>query len=240
MGILNKWLNADKSNNKQDITKMIDNTNETEYACQKEFIPVRNEIYNQAQKTIPLRGHLNALIFTDTHGCLWEEEIQNLIKEHPTYDVVFGLGDIEISDWRLILKYIPKDIIYAVSGNHDQGVLEECQINNINGKIVEINGIRIAGFQGSYKYKNRKGLWTQKESVEFLNQVPKADILVCHDGQFLGTNDCAHRGLIGIDKFVCDKQVSYMLHGHNHEREITELSNGTKSIQLDRTGWFEI
>lgn len=49
---------------------MLDNINETEFACQKEFVPVRDEIYNQTQKTIPLKSHLNALIFTDTHGCL--------------------------------------------------------------------------------------------------------------------------------------------------------------------------
>lgn len=44
------------------------------------------------------------------------------------------------NDISIILKYVDNNKIYVLLGNHDYNYLKEFNINNLNGKIINING----------------------------------------------------------------------------------------------------
>lgn len=84
------------------------------------------------QKAIDLDVDLRLLILTDLHT-LREDELEKVVD--LDYDVCFLLGDITV-------------------GNHDNfDNLARAGIENINNKIIDINGIKILGFEGSHRYK---------------------------------------------------------------------------------------
>ena len=118
--------------------------------------------------------NLRLLFITDTHNCLRNNnEVLNYIKKQNDYDYCILLGDHSSSDIEEILNIIPLNKICGVLGNHDSWEkYNNYGINNINGKIINIKGIRIAGIGGSFKYKNinEYALYTHEESVQILHK----------------------------------------------------------------------
>jgi len=182
-----------------------------------------------------IKSHIKLLIISDTHGLLsYKEEYIGKLKEIKDYDLCCCLGDISYSDFEEILKYVPKEKIVAILGNHDDfDVLNHFNLNDLNGKTITINGIRIGGMQGSYKYKDEKfPSFTHEESIEFLNALGEVDILLSHTGPYLGleTNE-VHSGLIGITEYLYKNHVPYNIHGHNHQNEDRFMKNGTRIME---------
>ena len=99
---------------------------------------------------------LKILFIADTHNCLnSNSEVLQYIKNQLDYNYCILLGDHSGNDLAEILKVVPHDKICGILGNHDSWQkYEQYEINNINGKVLNINGVRIAGIGGSYKYKN--------------------------------------------------------------------------------------
>lgn len=132
--------------------------------------------------------NLKLLFITDTHNCLtYDNESLKYLKNITNYDYCILLGDHSADDLYEITKIIPKEKICGVLGNHDSWEkYKEYDIENINGKVININGIRIAGISGSFKYKNsdQYALYTHEESIEIANNMTEADILVSHDKPF--------------------------------------------------------
>ena len=188
--------------------------------------------------------HIKMIIVTDTHNMLDEDKFREFVRMHPNYDVCFLLGDHSAEDIRKVLKYIDKDKIYGLLGNHDYETLfDEFGIRNINGDMININGVNILGIQGSYRYKPaRFPSFSQRESIEFLNSKDKADILVCHDNKFTTENrgNPAHQGLFGITYYLYKNKVPYYIHGHIHEEYRNELINGTKEISSYMYEYIEL
>ena len=115
-------------------------------------------------------------------------------------------------------------------GNHDGDYIKEYNLNNLNGKVVMINSVKILGIQGSFRYKNSNfPSFSQKESIEFLKEKEKVDILFSHDAPFgiSGINDVAHQGLFGINYYLYKNQVPICIHGHVHTPYIKRLGNDT-------------
>jgi len=193
------------------------------------------KLYRKYGNCRTISNHIKLLIISDTHGLLsYKEDYQEKLKMINDYDLCCALGDISYSDYEIILKYIPKEKIVALLGNHDDfDVLKHFDICDLNGKVVTVNGIRIAGIQGSFKYKDEKfPSFTHEESVEFLNEMEEVDILLSHAGPFLEyNNDPVHSGLKGITEYLYKKHVPYNIHGHNHKNEDTLLKNGTKVME---------
>lgn len=182
-----------------------------------------------------LKENLKLLIIADTHDCLTndEEMIQTISIDPNSYDACLLLGDISGKDMETILKYISKDKTYGILGNHDSlDKLSYYNIENINGKVIEINGLKIAGLQGSYKYKESEyAMYTHEESIELVEKMEQADILISHDRPFIqNNNDKAHDGLIGITNYIYKNHIAINIHGHLHQNDLEYLKNGTKVI----------
>ena len=187
-------------------------------------------------------NNINILVIADCHH-LKEEEIAKV--ENLQYDVCFLLGDINGNYLDMILKYIPIEKIYGILGNHDEyGLLESRNITNIHSKIININGTRILGFEGSSRYKTGNiPMYSQEESIKLLKKCEKADILVSHDAPYqlyCKSNDMAHCGLKGITKYLNKHRVFLNIHGHHHINTQLKLKNITNIIGVYRCALIRI
>ena len=182
-----------------------------------------------------LNNKIKLLIIADTHGLLSvKEDLKEKLKIIHNYDLCCILGDVTYSDYEIILNYINKDKIVAILGNHDGfDVLKYYGIKDLNGRIIDIKGVRIGGIQGSYRYKTEDfPSFTHEESIRFLNKMEGVDILLSHAGPFLDNNtDLVHNGLKGITEYLYKNKVPYNIHGHNHANKDLYLRNGTKIIE---------
>lgn len=205
-----------------------------------------DDLYEQYGRCRDIQKYnLKILFITDTHNCLtYDKECIEYIKNAKDYDYCILLGDHSANDLDEITKIVPKDKISGVLGNHDSwDKYEEYGINNIDGKIIEVNGVKIAGISGSFKYKNsdQYALYTHEESIEIADKMECADILVSHDKPFTKDfHDNAHDGLKGITKYLYKNKVPLHIHGHLHEENEEYLKNGTKTICLFKAKIVEI
>ena len=178
-------------------------------------------------------GVIKLLVIADTHGdlALSKESCKKLVD--VDYDLCCILGDIHDADYKVILKYIPKKKIVALLGNHDRySLLSEYGIEDLNGRIIEYNGIKIGGIHGSFKYKEEDfPSFTHKESINFLKSMEDCDILLSHDKPFIfDYKDPVHDGLKGITKYVYENKIPVVIHGHIHKNYNIRLKNGTNVI----------
>ena len=149
------------------------------YANQEERL---HKIFGNCDK---FNKSIKMRLISDTHNCLNMNEFEQFVDAHRDYDVCILLGDHNSYDIEKILKYIDKSKLYGLLGNHDYNYLSEFDINNLNGNVINIKGVNILGIQGSFKYKPSDfPSFTQQESISFLNEKPKVDILVSHDNRF--------------------------------------------------------
>ena len=197
-----------------------ENLKETSYVDEIEFDKCRN-----------FNGNISILFIADTHGSLqYNYEDFEKVASEP-YDLCIMLGDIDYRDIEIILKLIPKEKIYGVLGNHDNfSILDSFEIPNIHLKVIDCKGVKIAGFQGTFKYSTKDlPMYTHEESIELLESLEPADIIVTHDRAF--TYDIygnpAHNGLKGITNYILKNGVPYHVHGHLHTDETYKLDNGT-------------
>jgi len=122
--------------------------------------------------------HINILIITDTHNCLYYDQVSMEIVKNSEYDVCLILGDVSNNDIFEILKYVPYDKIWGILGNHD-GLdrFEEFNIRNLNGKVINVNGVKIAAIQGSHRYKQGNyGMYTHEESLKIKESLNKGEL----------------------------------------------------------------
>ncbi len=188
---------------------------------------------------------LRILFIADTHNCLsYEEECANYLKnlKSDDYDICLILGDMSSLDFSIIKNIIPQEKLYGIVGNHDSiDALEINNIKNINGKVIECNGIRIAAIMGSNKYKNGDyGMMTQDECIALEQNMESADILVTHDKAYTyDRKDKVHDGLKGITEYLYRNHVPIHVHGHLHENYEETLKNGTKSICIYKVKLIE-
>ncbi len=186
---------------------------------------------------------LKCIVITDTHNTLKIDELEKIVNNHPDYDVCILLGDHTAYDIEKVLKLIDKDKIYALLGNHDSNYIDSYGLNNLNGNIIEINGVKFMGIQGSFKYKPSDfPSFSQEESVLFLKDKDKVDILFSHDGPYDDSKkfNPAHQGLFGINYYLFKNHVKYNIHGHLHNSFNKNLENGTKEICVYGINYLEI
>lgn len=166
------------------------------------------------------RKNLQILAIADLHFGDRQtlETVRNYDFDYNTSCVL--LGDIPLNAL-IFLREIIKQPIFGILGNHDEfGQLERCGIENLDRKIVTINGVKIAGLSGSHRYKHGDyPLLTQRESIAAAKAIPAADILISHDTAYrlMGRKDAAHCGLKGISRYISRREPVLNLCGHYHE-----------------------
>lgn len=213
------------------------------YGFDKKFSNQEDTLYKLYGKCDEYNKKIKMIIISDTHNCLNEEEFRNFIECHKHYDICVLLGDHNSNDISIILKYIDKKKIYGLLGNHDYDYLSNYDIFNLNGKVININGTTFLGIQGSFKYKPASfPSFTQQESILFLDNQPKVDILLSHDNRFDSSmeRNPAHQGLFGITYYLFKNKIPYHIHGHIHNSYKKEMINGTKEISVYMYEYIEI
>lgn len=222
------------------LVKSTDNI----YGFQKKFYMQSNRLlkeFGNARSVLP--NKIKLIIITDTHNTLDENKLVQIVNEHPDFNVCLLLGDHSDSDIKKVLNHVSKDKIYALLGNHDVNYIANYNLNNLNGKIIDINGVRLLGIQGSFKYKPVDfPSFTQEESIKFLKDKEPVDILISHDGPFNDQmiNNPAHQGLFGITYYLFKNKVKYNLHGHLHNEFERVLDNKTIEKSLYGVNYIEL
>jgi Icc-related predicted phosphoesterase len=171
------------------------------------------------------------LTVADGHGCLVRDEIELAAQSKPVPDVILFLGDNDYWDLEMVASVYPHVPKYGILGNHDmciegkQTVLDEAGIPNVHLKIVECNGIKIGGFEGSIRYKpsGSHPLYTNQESIGLLADFPYCDVFVTHSPSLYFEPDVitSHTGLLGVGQYIREKRPQLHLYGHLHKRENT-------------------
>ena len=199
------------------------------------FSPKYEEyLLNQYGNADKINNCISLLVIADTHGTLDEDKFKQYLADKQ-YDICIMLGDHYNRDIDIILRYVDKSKIYGIKGNHDYDYLNDYNIPNINGQVIEINGVKILGMEGSFKYKPVDfPSFTQEDSITFLESSPKVDILVTHDKKFdhVKIKDPAHQGLIGITNYIFKNKISVHIHGHIHEPYVKKMINGTTEYSV--------
>lgn len=237
------FLRTNKKSEEKYFDFITKENSEKCYSVDKKYMNQDMKLLKMYNKANTYNKKIKIIAISDTHGRLNEKNFKDFMQNHEEYDVCLLLGDHDFNDIAIILKYVEKNKIYGLLGNHDYNYLEKFNINNLNGKVIDINGTTILGIQGSFKYKPAEfPSFTQKESILFLNNKPSVDILVSHDNRFdSSTNkNNAHQGLFGITYYLFKNTVPYHIHGHIHESYNKQLINGTKEISIYMYEYIEL
>lgn len=171
---------------------------------------------------------MKALVFSDLHGYY----ASRLPKKNP--DIVFILGDISWSEVRNIdeMYKCPK---FGVLGNHDRpDLFEGTSIVNLHGKMINYNGIVIAGFGGCPVYNSRNyGQYREVDASRFVDSLSsKVNLFISHSNAQFSANlnfKDSHRGFSSFAKLIEKHKPAYFLHGHLHENT-TQMIEKTSII----------
>jgi len=157
-------------------------------------------------------------------------------------NLVISTGDLKADYLDFLVTMINAPLLY-VPGNHD-GAYEIKRpegSENIDGKLVTVNGLRILGFGGCQRYNNGSNQYTENEMKrKILLMKPKLwkndgfDILVAHSPAFeLGDGrDQCHTGFRSFITLIDRYSPKYFLHGHQHlsyggQQRIIQYNNTT-------------
>lgn len=144
------------------------------------------------------------------------------------YDLIISCGDLKASYLTFLVTMGRARLMY-VHGNHDGGYEsdppEGCE--NIDGHLVEFNGLRILGLGGCMWYHPGPHQYTEKEMEKRLRKLKGAlkksggvDLVVTHAPPS-GVGDLpdpAHRGFRAFLKLLDEYHPQYLIHGHTHLR----------------------
>lgn len=158
---------------------------------------------------------------------LWEHLDRRLLEN---VDLIISCGDLS-AEYLMFLTCFTKAPILYVHGNHDERYAKKppdgCEC--IEDRIYVHEGVRILGLGGSYRYKNGKCMYTEREMRRRVRRLwfqlwkhKGFDILVTHaPARGIGDEDhVSHRGFETFVRLMDKYQPRLMIHGHMH-REYT-------------------
>jgi len=160
-------------------------------------------------------------------------------------DLVLSCGDLPFDYLEYLVSRMDVPLLY-VPGNHDESLeprdmswmplRAELPIpgpqgcDNIDGRVVEVHGLRIAGLGGSLRYKEGPNQYSQGQMgrralklelrlrLKRVRAGRKLDILVTHAPPFglAEAKDGAHVGFVALLRLVQNFQPLLHVHGHIH------------------------
>lgn len=158
---------------------------------------------------------------------------------------MLSCGDLPFDYLEYLVSRLNVPVMY-VPGNHDAAVRgpdmtwmplrAELPIpgpqgcDNIDGRVFEFRGLRVAGLGGSLRYKEGPNQYTQAQMswralnlsfrirLKRVRQGRKLDILVTHAPPFglAEARDAAHVGFVAVLRLAQRFQPRLLLHGHVH------------------------
>ena len=157
-------------------------------------------------------------------------------------DVVLGCGDLRYTYLEYITTMLPAVCLY-VHGNHDhaQYLANGRSLKgpggwfNVDGRTIIVQDWIIGGLEGSIRYRpNTPFQYTEAELRRKMNRMAFSmminrifrgrfiDILITHAPPFgiHDGSDFAHRGFETLLTFMQRYKPRYLLHGHQHRRNI--------------------
>jgi Icc-related predicted phosphoesterase len=173
-------------------------------------------------------------------------------RDSVPYDLVISCGDLSMSYLDCVATLANAPLLY-VRGNHDVRYESDPHLGgtDLNGRIERINGLRVAGLEGSLDYRDGIVGYSQAEMRhKAVGLGLRAyltggiDILVTHAPP-RGHGDLPdgpHRGFDAFNGLLDWLHPQLMLHGHVHldygmiARERVHPS-GTRLINA--FGWYE-
>jgi Icc-related predicted phosphoesterase len=160
-------------------------------------------------------------------------------------DLVLGCGDLPFDYLEYLVSRLDVPLLY-VPGNHDGSlrpidttftplrtespVLGPLGCTNVDGRLVEASGLRIAGLGGSIRYKEGPNQYTQGQMgrralrlevrirLKRVSHGRKLDILMTHAPPFglAEAKDSAHVGFVAFLRLIRHFQPALAFHGHVH------------------------
>jgi hypothetical protein len=160
-------------------------------------------------------------------------------------DFIVSCGDLPFDYLEYLVSCANVPLMYG-PGNHDPSVKradttwmsleqelpvpgpEGCE--NVDGRVAEVHGLRVAGLGGSLRYKPGPNQYTQAQmrrralNLEFrirLKRVRsgrKLDVMITHAPPFGASEaeDAAHVGFVGFNRIIKDLHPMVLVHGHVH------------------------
>ena len=159
-----------------------------------------------------------------------DEESKSLYEYyHPGkldgFDLILACGDLSVEYLEFLVTMADCPLVY-IHGNHDEKhkrVPTGCIC--ADDKLVVVNGLRILGFGGSYKYRDGKYMYSE---TQMKNRIRKKwvsikknggiDILMTH-APARKLNDLEtipHRGFECFNTLLDKYQPRLFVHGHVH------------------------
>lgn len=163
----------------------------------------------------------------------------NLRERYPDVEMVIGCGDLPYYYLDFLVSALDVPLLYVL-GNHDGGpqyTSDKRELTGvsggtyIHGQVVDINGLLVAGLNGSMRYRPRAPymytetemrrqvarlvpglLWNRRRHGRYL------DILVAHSPPFgiHDRKDLPHTGFKVFLQLMRVFKPRYLLHGHIH------------------------
>lgn len=156
---------------------------------------------------------------------LWDYYIPGRLKG---YDLIISCGDLKASYLSFIVTMANVPVLY-VHGNHDADYErhppEGCDC--IEDQLVVVNGLRILGLGGSYRYRPGPHQYSEREMRKRIFKLrwkirkhKGVDIVVTHaPPRGIGdAEDLPHRGFAALLELIDKYHPKYLLHGHVHMR----------------------
>ncbi len=141
------------------------------------------------------------------------------------FDLIIGCGDLSMDYLEFLMTMADCPLVY-VHGNHDENEKKKplgCIC--LDDDLVEINGLRIMGLGGSYKYREGKYMYTEQQMKMRIQRLRfklwrkgGCDILVTH-APARHLNDLEtipHRGFECFNSFLKKYKPKLFVHGHIH------------------------
>lgn len=154
---------------------------------------------------------------------LWDYYVPGRLKG---YDLIISCGDLKASYLTFIVTMANKPVLY-VHGNHDEAYdrkpPEGCDC--IDDDLVVINGLRILGLGGCYRYRPGSHQYSEREMQKRIAKLrwklikhKGVDIVVTHAPPrgYGDAEDPAHRGFEAFLELIDKYHPKYLLHGHVH------------------------
>ncbi|MEM8857157.1 MAG: metallophosphoesterase [Chloroflexota bacterium] len=141
------------------------------------------------------------------------------------FDLVVTLGDIDDGTLDYII-YMAKDVpCIGVPGNHDSH--RPAGLNNLHGKMVVVNGVRIAGIGGAKKYKDHPHHYTDAQMKIMMWGLPTADLVISHSPPLATSTkeDPIHQGFSSFDRYIEKHQPQVWIHGHTGKKFTGNIDN---------------